>query len=170
MTIPAVRTRKRASSSTLRTAAAVEDPTGSPLHDNLQPHTEYRAPGDLKPPRRNLRKHGERQLSTIAASIREHGFVNPILVDDESRIVSGHGRWLAATSLGVASVPVIELAHLSPEQLRLYAIADNRIAEQSEFDMDEVRLEFGELENLSLDLNLELTGFTSSELDGILSV
>lgn len=104
----------------------------------------------------------------IGASITEHGFVNPILVNSDNRIVSGHGRWLAATELRLPLVPIIQLNHLSPEQLRLYAIADNQIASQSEFDLDALNLELGELDGL--DLNLELTGFSTSEIDGMLTV
>lgn len=102
----------------------------------------------------------------IQALVREHGFNNPILVNVDHQIVSGYGRWLAATALGMIEVPVIVLEHLTQEQLRLYAIADNRIAELSEFDVEELRVEFSELDLLVL--NLELTGFSTSEIDDLL--
>ena len=139
------------------------------MHDNLRLATEYLAPGDLKPPAREPRKHPPRQLKQIEASIHEHGLKNPILIDDHNRMVCGYGRLLAATAMNLALVPVIRLSHLSPEQLRLYAIADNKLAEQSEFDLAELRLELEELESLDLELNLELTGFSTSEIDDLLS-
>lgn len=80
----------------------------------------------------------------------------------DNQIVSGYGRWLAATALGMSLVPVIELSHLSPEQLRIYAIGDNRIAEQSELDPDELRIELKELEVLDLGLKLELSAELAS--------
>ena len=129
-----------------------------PFHDNFRLATEYVSPDELNPPPRILRKHGKRNIKIIVASIREHGFNNPILIDDANRIVCGYGRWLAAEEIGIRSVPVIRLSHLTPEQIRLYRIADNKIAEQSEFDLSELRIEFQELEALELDLNLELTG------------
>lgn len=166
---PAIRSRKRTSSATFNANPVA---TSGSLHDNLRMHVEYRAPAELKPPKRILRKHSPRQIEQIKASITAHGFLNPILVDAEQRIVCGHGRWLAATALGMTGVPVIEAAHLNAEQLRLYAIADNRIAEQSEFDMEQLKLEFVELDaaltDLNLELKLELSGFTTSEIDDLL--
>lgn len=166
---PAIRSRKRTSSPTFNANPVA---TGGSLHDNLRMHVEYRAPAELKPPKRILRKHSPRQIEQIKASITAHGFLNPILVDADQRIVCGHGRWLAATALGISLVPVIEAAHLSAEQLRLYAIADNRIAEQSEFDPDQLKLELGELDtalaDMNLELKLELSGFSTSEIDDLL--
>ncbi len=172
MTFPPVRTRKRVKPNYLPAVTpdcASADFSCNGLHgdqDNLRLLVRYEAIGEIKPPARALRKHNDRQLKMIEASIRENGFVNPLLIDSACRVVSGYGRLLAATSLGMALVPVIELDHLTPEQLRLYAIADNRIAEQSEFDIDALTIEFEELDLLNL--NLELTGFTTSQLDDML--
>ncbi|WP_230206639.1 DNA methyltransferase [Novosphingobium sp. Gsoil 351] len=138
------------------------------FQSNLRINVTYRALAHVKPPARILRKHNKRQIAAIGASIREHGFVNPILINHAGQIVSGYGRWLAATALGMTVVPVIELEHLSPEQLRLYAIADNKIAEQSEFDLDVLRIELSELGELDLDLKIELSGFATSEIDDLL--
>ncbi len=169
MTFPPVRTRKRVKPS-YHPAPASTDFSCNGLHcdphDDLRVFVRYAPIGEVKPPARALRKHSDRQLKQIQASIREHGFVNPILIGSDNRVVSGHGRLLAATALGMTLVPVIELDHLTPEQFRLYAIADNKIAEQSEFDMEALQIEFGELD--LLDLNLELTGFSTNEIDDML--
>ena len=94
---------------------------------NLQ--IEQRSIGELVPYVRNARTHSDAQVALIAGSIREYGFTNPVLIDGESGIIAGHGRVLAARKLGLASVPVIELAHLSEGQKRAYVLADNRLAE-----------------------------------------
>lgn len=135
---------------------------------NLRHVTQYVATGSLRPAGRILRKHGQKNLKAIEASIRAHGFNNPILVDENSTIICGYGRWLAAKELQLLEVPVICLGHLTPDEIRLYRIADNRIAEQSEFDLTELRLELLELGNLDLNLNLELTGFSTGEIDNLL--
>src|SRR5258707_8858943 len=82
----------------------------------------------LIPYARNARTHSEAQVAQIAASIREFGFTNPVLTDGERGVIAGHGRLLAARKLGMAEVPCIELAHLSPAQKRAYVLADNRLA------------------------------------------
>lgn len=135
--------------------------------NDLRVVTNYVPPEELHPPEPILRKHSTRQIKLIGASINEHGFINPILVSADHRIVSGYGRWLAAKALGMSLVPVIQLGHMTPEQLRIYAIADNRIAEQSEFDLEELKVELAELDSLDLDFNLELTGFSTSEIDDL---
>jgi ParB-like chromosome segregation protein Spo0J len=92
---------------------------------------EYRAIGDLIPYARNARTHSAAQVALIAGSIREYGFTNPVLVDGESGIIAGHGRVMAARQLGLATVPVIELAHLTPAQKQAYILADNQLALQA---------------------------------------
>src|SRR6056297_1689546 len=84
----------------------------------------HRAVDELIPYVRNARTHSEAQVALIAGSIREFGFVNPVLVDGDNGIVAGHGRVMAARTLGLATVPVIELAHLSEAQRRAYVLAD----------------------------------------------
>ena len=94
-----------------------------------------------------------RRSALIAGSIREFGFNNPVLVDkDESGIIAGHGRVLAARQLGLTEVPVIELAHLSAAQKRAYILADNRLAEQAGWDRELLALELGDLGDLGIDL------------------
>lgn len=143
------------------------------LHHNLRLVTTYVPIDQLKPPPRALRKHGKRQLSALKASVSEFGILKPILVNAEGEIVAGYGVWLAAKELNLAEVPVISITHLSQEQLRLYAIADNQIPTLETFDDEALRLEISELAdlnlNLNLDLNFEATGFATSQIDDLLA-
>jgi DNA modification methylase len=118
----------------------------------------------LKPYPNNPRKHSKAQVRLIAESIEAFGFTNPILVDEDNVILAGHGRYQAALMLGLDEVPTIRRADLSPAQKTAYVIADNRIAEQS--DWDETLLS-RELEALAVhgDLDLTLTGFSMPEID-----
>ncbi len=119
----------------------------------------------LIPYARNARTHSEAQVALIAGSIREFGFNNPVLVDGENGIIAGHGRVEAARRLGMAEVPVIELAHLTDAQKRAYILADNRLAEQAGWDRDLLALELGDLADLGVELG-EL-GFEGAELDAL---
>ena len=127
---------------------------------------EYRAIGSLIPYARNARTHSEAQIALIAGSIREFGFANPVLVDGANGIIAGHGRVLAARKLGLASVPTIELGHLSDAQKRAYVLADNRLAERAGWDRELLALELGELAELGTDLGS--LGFEALELDALL--
>ncbi|PWE30584.1 DNA methylase [Maritimibacter sp. 55A14] len=127
---------------------------------------ERRAVSQLIPYARNARTHGEAQVARIAGSIREFGFNNPVLVDGENGIIAGHGRVQAAQTLGMAEVPVIELAHLTEAQKRAYILADNRLAEAAGWDRELLALETGELADLGVDL-AEL-GFDAREIDALL--
>ena len=129
------------------------------------PKVDLRLLSALKPSQRNARTHSDRQIAQIAASIQQFGFTNPILVDDEDRIVAGHGRIEAARRLGIAEVPVIRLAHLSSEELRTYALADNKLAANAGWDPEILAIEFSELSELELDFDLEITGFSTTEID-----
>lgn len=129
------------------------------------PKIELRALSVLKPASRNARTHSDKQLAQIAASIEQFGFTNPVLVDDEDRIVAGHGRVEAARSLGITEVPVIRLAHLTSEELRAYALADNKLAANAGWDPEILAIEFAELSELALDFDLEITGFSTTEID-----
>src|SRR5215207_3229791 len=95
----------------------------------------------LVPYARNARTHSPAQVAQIAASIREFGFTNPILVDGARGVIAGHGRLLAARQLGMQEVPTLELSHLSPAQRRAYVLADNRLALSAGWDEDLLRLE-----------------------------
>ena len=105
----------------------------------------------------NARTHDDEQVAMIAASIKEFGFNNPVLVDDGNGIIAGHGRVLAAKKLGMDEVPVVYLSHLTDAQRRAYILADNRLAEKSDWDMDLVKAELDFLQDDGFDV--ELTGF-----------
>jgi len=116
----------------------------------------------LIPYARNSRTHSDTQVGQIAASIKEFGFLNPIIVDGESGIIAGHGRVLAAQKLGLAELPVIEAGHLSDTQRRAYIIADNKLAMNAGWDDEILRVE---LDALGVDgFDLELTGFSLDEI------
>ena len=123
---------------------------------------------DLIPYARNARTHSPEQVAQIAASIREFGWTNPVLVDGENGIIAGHGRVLAARKLSLDEVPVIELAHMSETQKRAYIIADNKLAEQAGWDAELLALELGELQADGFDL--DLLGFDESELGDLLEL
>lgn len=119
----------------------------------------------LKPAKRNARTHSDRQIEQIAASITRFGFTNPVLVDAANRVVAGHGRIEAAKRLGIADVPVIPIEHLTDEELRAYALADNKIAANAGWDPEILRIELEELQALDLSFDLEITGFGTTEID-----
>ena len=129
----------------------------------------YKTVGSLKPDPRNARTHSKRQMEQIIASIRAFGFTNPILVDPEGGLIAGHGRLLAAKSIGMAEVPTIELVGLTDAQKRALRLADNKIALGAGWDLDLLKGELAELSALNFDLDLTLTGFSSGELDVLLS-
>jgi ParB-like chromosome segregation protein Spo0J len=116
----------------------------------------------LIPYARNSRTHSEAQVTKIAASIREFGFLNPVIVDKDNGIVAGHGRVMAAKKLGMVDVPVIQADHLTEAQRRAYVIADNRLALDAGWDEEMLRIEFDELGHMGFDL--ELTGFELGEI------
>jgi ParB-like chromosome segregation protein Spo0J len=119
----------------------------------------------LVPYARNSRTHSPQQVDKIAASIREFGFLNPIIVDGENGIIAGHGRVMAAQKLGLADLPVIEASHLTDAQRRAYVIADNRLALDAGWDNEMLRIEIAELR--SMDFDISLTGFEVEEIDAI---
>jgi DNA modification methylase len=116
----------------------------------------------LIPYARNSRTHSDAQVAKIAASIREFGFLNPIIVDGANGIIAGHGRVMAAQKLGLATLPVIEAGHLSEAQKRAYIIADNRLALDAGWDNDLLKIELQDLQAGGFDL--ALTGFEIGEL------
>jgi DNA modification methylase len=128
-------------------------------------HIEQVALSDLRPNPRNARVHSDKQLHQIKASIEEFGFNNPVLIDKDNLIIAGHGRVEAARLLGMETVPVLRIEHLTDEQKRLFALADNRIALNASWDMDMVRQDAVELSALDLDVDFEITGFDTAEID-----
>jgi ParB-like chromosome segregation protein Spo0J len=121
----------------------------------------------LIPYARNSRTHSEAQVAKIAASIREFGFLNPIIIDGKDGIVAGHGRLLAAQNLGMTVVPVIKASHLTEAQRRAYVLADNRLALDAGWDNDLLRIEIGDLKSAGFDLSL--TGFDLGEIGEFLA-
>src|SRR5258708_7085420 len=129
----------------------------------------YRALADLVPDPRNARTHPKRQIDQIRESIKAFGFTNPILADPEGNIIAGHGRLQAARQMGIAEVPVITLSGLSETQKRTLRIADNKIALNAGWDLEILQQEFGELASLDVNIDLTLTGFSTGEIDVILT-
>jgi DNA modification methylase len=124
----------------------------------------YKDPAQLKPRARNPRTHARRQIKQIAASIKEFGFISPILVDGEDGIIAGLARAAAAKLIGMTDIPTVCVDHLTPAQIRAYVIADNRLAEIAGWDRELLALD---LEDLSVDLNFDVTvtGFETAEID-----
>jgi len=131
---------------------------------NLQ--VEHRSLDRLLPYARNARTHSDEQVAQIAASLAEFGFNNPCLVDEQGVLIAGHGRVLAARPLGLETVPVIVLSHLSDAQKKAFRIADNKLALNAGWNDELLRLEMEELQ--SLDFDLDLTGFGGEELETLL--
>jgi DNA modification methylase len=128
----------------------------------------YRDPAELKPDPRNARTHPRKQIEQIKASIEAFGFTNPVLCDSEGVLIAGHGRLLAAKALGLAAIPVIEIAGLGEAQKRALRLADNKIALNAGWDVEILQKEFAELAVLDVDLDLSLTGFSTGEIDVLL--
>jgi DNA modification methylase len=121
----------------------------------------------LIPYAKNSRTHSEAQVAQIAGSIKEFGFNNPVLIDEENGIIAGHGRVMAAQKLGLQAVPCIRLAHLSDTQRKAYVIADNRLALNAGWDDQMLTVELQELDSESFDLSL--LGFEADELNALLN-
>lgn len=115
---------------------------------------------------RNARTHSDAQVAQIAASIKEFGWTNPVLVDGERGIIAGHGRVMAARKLGFTEVPVIELSHLTDAQKKAYILADNQLAMNAGWDNDLLKIELQDLNAEGFDLSL--IGFSEDVLAGLL--
>ena len=129
---------------------------------------DWRSVDDLIPYARNSRTHSKDQVAQIAASIREFGWTNPILVDGDGTIIAGHGRVMAARKLGEKEVPCIELGHLTEAQKRAYVIADNQLALNAGWDAEMLKVEIAEL--VDADFDLGLLGFDDAMLAGLMGV
>ena len=123
---------------------------------------------DLAPYVKNARTHPPEQVDQIAASMERFGFTMPILVAENGTIIAGHGRLMAALQLGMDEVPVMIARGWSDEDRRLYTLADNRLAETSEWDPEMLQVEWDELRELGLGADLDMFGFTDDELQGLL--
>src|SRR6266481_8610209 len=129
----------------------------------------YRPVGDLIPDPGNARTHPKRQIDQIRTSIEAFGFTNPILADPEGHIIAGHGRLQAARAIGFTEVPTIILSGLSEIQKRALRIADNKIALNAGWDLEILQLELSELASLDVDIDPTLTGFSTGEIDVIIT-
>lgn len=114
----------------------------------------------------NSRTHSDEQVAQIAASIKEFGFTNPILIDEDNSIIAGHGRLLSARQLGLTEVPTITLTGLTDAQKKAYIITDNQLAANAGWDLDLLKLEVENLQELDFDINL--LGFDDDFIDGLL--
>jgi len=124
----------------------------------------YKDPAQLRPRTKNPRTHTTKQIKQIAASIKEFGFISPILIDDADGIIAGHGRAEAAKLIGMSDVPTVRVDHLTPTQIRAYVIADNRLAENAGWDQELLTLELQEL-SVELNFDVTVTGFETAEID-----
>lgn len=127
---------------------------------------EYESVAALLPYVANSRTHSDAQVAQIAASIKEFGWTNPILIDGENTIIAGHGRLLAARKLNMDDVPVIRLDHLTKAQQRALVIADNKLALNADWDMELLEAELQALDDEKF--NLALLGFDETELGNIM--
>lgn len=125
----------------------------------------YRGTADLIPYVNNSRTHSEQQVQQVASSIKEFGFTNPILIDESDVIIAGHGRLLAAQKLKLDEVPTITLEGLTEAQRKAYVIADNQLALNADWDIDELKVEVERL--TELDFNLNLLGFDDDTLQNL---
>ena len=130
-------------------------------------HIEYVAIEAMIPYARNSRTHDDAQVAQIAASIREFGFTNPVLIDSDGGVIAGHGRIMAARKLSLQEVPCIRLGHLTDAQKRAYVIADNKLALNAGWDESMLNLELGELQDMGFDISL--IGFGKNELSELMA-
>jgi ParB-like chromosome segregation protein Spo0J len=134
----------------------------APLHGPIV----YLPPTELKPHEHNAREHTESAVERLCQSIRTFGFTNPVLIDENKRILAGHGRVLAAIKIGLSSIPCRTLSGLSEAQARVYVISDNKHTDNSWFDMRSIKAELLDLDTGEIDLTL--TGFSQAELADLL--
>ena len=135
--------------------------------EKQQPEIEIIAvrTADLAINPRNARKHSQKQIAQIAASIQEFGVTNPILINGKGRVIAGHGRLLAAKQLGLEVIPAIRLTHLTEAQERALAIADNKITLNSTWDLEILSEELKIMSAPDFEIDVEITGFETPEID-----
>jgi len=121
----------------------------------------------LIPYARNSRTHSDAQVAQIAASIKEFGFTNPVLIDETGSIIAGHGRVMAARKLSITDVPSIRLTHLTEAQKKAYVIADNKLALNAGWDDEMLAVELTDLKDMGFDL--DITGFSTDEIEALLA-
>ncbi|ECQ0169402.1 ParB N-terminal domain-containing protein [Salmonella enterica] len=129
---------------------------------------EYLPRGKLLRYAKNSRTHSDEQVDQLVNSIREFGFTNPVLIDEKDELIAGHGRLAAAEILELVEVPAIRLKNLSDKQKKACRIADNKLALNAGWDMQLLAEEVSEL--VESDFDIELLGFSDSEIDDMLNV
>ena len=122
----------------------------------------------LIPYARNARTHGKEQIIQLRASLREFGFINPVIIDKDLSIIAGHGRVIAAKEEGIEKIPCVFAEHLTEAQKRAYILADNRLALNAGWDEEMLSLEIADLKDAAFDISL--LGFDEKELDALLSM
>lgn len=130
---------------------------------------EYVAIDKLVPYAKNAKKHTEKQVNQITASMRQFGFISPMIVDGRGEIIAGHGRWEAAKLLGLKRVPVIRVENLTPAEIKAYRLADNQLTMNTGFDETLLRIEIKEIVALDPNFELEVIGCETAELDIMLT-
>jgi DNA modification methylase len=125
---------------------------------------KYKDPSRLRLRVKNPRTHTAKQIKQIATSIKEFGFINPILTDGADGIIAGHARAEAAKLIGMSDVPTVRVDHLTPAQIRAFVVADNRLAENAGWDRELLALELQEL-SIELTFDVTVTGFETAEID-----
>ncbi|MCF6766476.1 site-specific DNA-methyltransferase [Thiotrichales bacterium 19S3-7] len=126
----------------------------------------YKDINELIPYANNTKIHSDDQIEKIASSLKEFGFMNPVLIDNENSVIAGHGRLLAARKIGLKNVPCICFSHLNEAQKKAYMIADNRLAEDAEWDDDLLKIELNFLDEIDFDLSL--TGLSKNEMENLM--
>jgi DNA modification methylase len=126
---------------------------------------EYLSAASLTPYPRNARTHSKKQIKQIADSIKQNGFTNPILIDENNMIIAGHGRLAAALLIGVEHAPCVRLEHMTPAQKKAYVLADNKLALNAGWDDELVALELQELLLIDERFDITVTGFSIAEAD-----
>lgn len=129
---------------------------------------EYVSTSSLTPYARNSRTHSPQQVKQIAASIKEFGFTNPVLIDEDNGIIAGHGRVMAAEHLQLNEVPCIRLEYLTETQKRAYVIADNKLALNAAWDEELLKVELDDLHGINYDLSV--IGFVADELEKAMQI
>ncbi len=115
----------------------------------------------------NARTHNKEQITKLRSSLREFGFINPVIIDQKYNVIAGHGRIMAAKEEGIKEVPCVFVDYLTEAQKKAYILADNRLAEDAGWDENLLRIELESLQ--SEDFDLELTGFDLDDIDNILN-
>ena len=137
------------------------------MAESANPKLNMAAVKDLIPYARNTRTHSDEQVNQIVSSIKEFGFTNPVLIDEQNMIIAGHGRVMAANKLKLKKIPTISLNYLTEAQKKAYIIADNRLALNAGWDEDMLKVELEELNDLEFDISL--LGFEDKEIEEMLS-